>query len=263
MLFKAKIAAKTGIDIRNIPASYQILGDVMLLKFGCIEDEKKKIADAILRLYPNVKTVCEIKGVSGELRQPSIKKIAGNGIETLHKEHGIMYKLDVAKVMFSKGNHFERQRILSQVKKNENVVDMFAGIGYFSIGIAKHAKNVYAIEKNPVAFRYLEENIKLNKISNIDAMNADCSGVFLNGVADRVIMGYFPHTEKFLPFALKMLKKNGVVHFHNTYLESELWTKPEGHLKVLGNFKVLMKKKVKSVAPRCYHIVMDIGVSKV
>lgn len=261
MNFRQKIARETGISAEKVPASYQILGDVMLLKFGCSEVEKKKIADTILQLYPYVKTVCETKGVSGELRQPFVRKLAGNGTETVHKENGIFYKLDAAKLMFSKGNHLERQRLLGEVKKNEVVVDMFAGIGYFSLPIAKHVKKMYAIEKNPISFGYLEENISSNKLQNVEAMNADCRDVQMQGVADRIIMGYFPHTEKFLPFALKILKPHGIVHFHNAYREDELWKKPEEQLKVLGDFRLLSKRKVKSIAPRRWHAVMDVQVA--
>ncbi|MBI2579738.1 MAG: class I SAM-dependent methyltransferase family protein [Candidatus Aenigmarchaeota archaeon] len=261
MNFRQKIARETGIREGSIPASYQVLGDVMLLKLmKASGEEKKKIASAVLELYPYIKTVCEIKGVEGELRRPKILKLGGNGTETTHKESGILYNLDAAKVMFSKGNHFERRRLLKQAGTNEVIVDMFAGIGYFSLPLARHVRKVYSLEKNPVAFRYLKENIKLNKLSNIEAVNADCREAALEGVADRLIMGYFPGTERFLPFALKMLKDGGIVHFHNSYSGDELWNKPAEDLKALGNFRVLEKKKVKSIAPRRWHIVMDVEV---
>ena len=139
---------------------------------------------------------------------------------------------------------------------------MFAGIGYFSLPLAKHVKKIYAIEKNPDAFHYLKKNIELNKLTNIEAINADCLDVPLCGVADRVVMGYFPRTEKFLPLASKFLKRNGILHFHNVYKEDELWSIPEEHLKALGNFKVLSKKKVKSTGPRKWHVVLDVEVKK-
>ena len=261
MSFRQKIAAETGLSQDSIPSSYQILGEVMLLKFlRCNDTEKKKIARCILELYPDVKTVCEITGIEGELRRPVVKKLAGNGTETTHKESGILYMLDVSKVMFSKGNHFERKRLLGQVTSREIIVDMFAGIGYFSLPLSKHVKKIYAIEKNPDAFHYLKKNIALNKASNMEAMNADCRDVSIVG-ADRVLMGYFPGTEKFLPFASRFLKKNGILYFHNVYKEDELWTKAEEHLKILGKFRILSKKKVKSVGPRMWHVVLDVQVN--
>lgn len=169
--------------------------------------------------------------------------------------------LDASKVMFSKGNHFERQRLLKQVCANETVVDMFAGIGYFSLPLARHVKKVYAIEKNPDAFRYLEKNIILNKALNTEAINADCREVSLEGIADRLLMGYFPGTEKFLPVAMRFLKRSGILHFHNVYKEDEMWEKAEEHMKVLKNFKIMSRKKVKSVGPRMWHVVLDVQVN--
>ena len=157
MSFKKKLSS---LEIEDMPSSYQIIGDVMLLKFIKIKSisKKKHIAQALLDVFPYLKTVCEIKGVSGELRQPRIKKLAGNGTETIHKEHGILYKLDVSKIMFSKGNLSERKRLTGKISKDEIIIDMFSGIGYFSLGIAKNteAKKIYAIEKNPIAFKYLK-----------------------------------------------------------------------------------------------------------
>jgi len=160
--------------------------------------------------------------------------------------------------MFSKGNLYERQRLLKQVGK-EIVVDMFAGIGYFSLGIARQAK-VYAIEKNPVAFRYLKENIRINKINNIIPILGDCRKVKIEK-ADRVIMGYLSKTEKFLPAALRFIDK-GIIHYHNVYKSNELWDKPLKDIEKAcksRQYKILYKRKVKSVAPRTFHVVIDIN----
>lgn len=265
MPFRQKLAEITRIEEGLLPSSYQIIGHVLLIKFMHIRKlgEKKKVAAAILELLPYVKTVCEIVKVESEFRTPKLRKLAGNGTITVHKEHGISYKLDAAKIMFSKGNLFERQRLAGVAKPHETVVDMFAGIGYFSLGLASHVRKIYAIEKNPIAYGYLQNNIKLNKAINIEAILGDNRKVALDRVADRVVMGYFPHTEKFLPAALTMLKSKGIIHFHNVYKEAELWHKPMSHLDRMGvNYKILGKKKVKSVAPRTYHVVLDVLIDK-
>ncbi len=267
MPFKEKLAKLTGIDKDCIPASYQIIGHVMLLKFMKIKNQarKNKIASAILSAFPYVKTVCEIIRVESELRIPKVRRLAGDGTITTHKEHGILYRLDAAKIMFSKGNLFERKRLIDRVKPGETIADMFAGIGYFSLPLAKRAKEVIAIEKNPVSFKYLLENIGLNRIKNISPVLSDNRSVPLENVADRVVMGYFPGTEKFLPFALKMLKIKGTIHFHNAYRKDDLWKKPLDTMEsMLENMKweLLEKKIVKSVAPNTYHVVMDISVAK-
>ncbi len=267
MSFKKRLAEATGMDENWLPSSYQIVGRVLLLKLMKIKklSEKKKIAASILSLFPYVKTVYEISRVENEFRIPKVKKLAGNGTVTIHKEHGIFYKLDVSKIMFSKGNLFERQRLVRKVKASETLIDMFAGIGYFSLPLARHVKKIYAVEKNPVAFRYLKENIKLNRIKNIEPILGDNREILLSDTADRISMGCFPDTEKFLPFAIKMLKKKGVIHFHNAYRSDELWNKPLTHLDkglASATYKILDKKKVKSVGPNRYHVVLDVLVKK-
>jgi len=285
MSFKQRLAKVCSIDEKLLPGSYQIIGDVLLLKFMKIDrlSRKKSIAAAILDLLPYVKTVCEISKVESEFRIPRVRKLAGNGTVTTHREHDILYRLDASKIMFSKGNLFERQRLIKIVKPNETVVDMFAGIGYFSLGLAKKVNKVIAIEKNPLAFGYMKENIKLNKINNIEPILGDNRKLTINGIADRIIMGYFqtdrrrqldvpkvrhfvgaPNgSERFLPFAVKMLKNKGVIHFHNVYRKDELWHKPIRELEKLGvTYRIIDKKIVKSVAPNTYHVVLDINVRK-
>lgn len=270
MSLKEKLAKATGMPAAKLPSGYQIIGDVMLLKLKVKSPkQKKKIADAVISLLPYVKTVCEIKEVRGELREPSVSMLAGNSTITVHKENDVLYKIDVSKIMFSKGNMSERKRLLEHVKDGETVIDMFAGIGYFSLPIAKftQAREIIAIEKNPTAYNYLTDNITLNKINNIVAIQGDCkiAARSLHAKADRIVMGYFPGTEEFLAAALWMAKPGCTIHFHNIYSEKELWKKPlsqiEEMCKVFSKkHQIILKKKVKSFSPKKWHIVIDFKV---
>ena len=265
MRFVERLSAATGIEKEKLPASYQVLGHVFLSKMLRLnKGEKTIVAKTIMEILPYVKTVCEISAVTGELRQPVVTKIAGNGTETIHRESGIIYKLDTAKIMFSKGNFSERNRLLDSVRPDETIIDMFAGIGYFTLGIAKKAKKVIAIEKNEEAFRYLIENVKLNSLTNVELINADNRAVALEEKADRILMGYFPSTEAFLPAAVRMAKPDAVIHYHNVCNESELWgNEMEKIRNMVGNFDVITKKKVKDVAPRRVHYVVDLKLKEI
>ncbi len=258
----------TGITPDKLPSSYQIIGDIILFKLPKLNTrEKKQVAEATLNILPYVKTVCEIFGISGELRKPKVKKIVGGSTETIHKEHGIFYKLDVSKVMFSKGNLTERKRLVEQIKPSEVIIDMFAGIGYFSIPLAKKAKKIYAIEKNPISAKYLKENIELNRLNNVEVIGGDCSKTKIPERADRVIMGYFPGTEKFLSTAFGFIKSGGIIHYHDVLVKDELWNKPieiiEKYAEKNGfKVEIIEKKRVKNFAPNIYHIVIDFKVNK-
>ena len=100
-------------------------------------------------------------------------------------------------------------------------------------------------------------------MKNVQVLEGDCRKVQVPEKADRVIMGYLPGTERFLPAAFGFLGKKGVIHFHNTYRESELWETP---IKILEKEaekagyrleKILYRGKVKQYAPRVQHIVID------
>ena len=273
MSFKEKLALTTGIDSSKLPSSYQIIGDIFLAKLPKIKSatDRKKIASGVVKILPYIKTVCEIKGVSGELRKPKIRVILGRSTETIHKENGCLFKIDVSKIMFSKGNLSERKRLLGEVKKGEVVVDMFAGIGYFSVPPAKFssAGKIYSIEKNKESFGYLKENVLLNKIKNIEPLLGDCRKIKTPEKADRVLMGYLPKTYLFLPAAFGFLKDSGIINYHDTFSKGELWEKPVSTLeKEAGKSgfklkKILEKKIVKDYAPNVCHVVVDAEFEKV
>jgi tRNA wybutosine-synthesizing protein 2 len=226
----------------------------------------KKIGRIILENIPDTKTVCRRKDfIATPFRKPSLVVIAGEkNTETIHKEHGIIYKLDVNEIMFAKGNLNERNRIAKLVKKNEIVVDMFAGIGYFSLSIAKTSKpkKVYSIEINPVAYNYLKENIKLNKVEEkVVPIIGDCVIELpkLGRIADRVIMGLLPSCKEYLIDAMKVIKPNGIIHYHGTaYDWKELFDDVNTAAEIEGfKTELIRKTRVKSYAPKIYHWVLD------
>lgn len=252
-------------------ASFHIIGDIALVKFkkDTKSSEKNAFAAALVKKMKRIKSVCELQEISGELRRPVLKKLVGEETTTVHREHGISYKIDLAELMFSKGNVAERKRLIPTVKDNEKILDMFAGIGYFCLGIAKMhpSAEIIACEKNSVAFRFLNENIELNKIANIITMNEDCRKLEFENCFDRIIMGYFPRTETFLDNALKMIKPGGTIHLHNIYNEKELWSRPIEQIrsaceKRKMEFNILEERKVKSYAPHVYHVVVDFSIDE-
>ena len=145
------------------------------------------------------------------------------------QEDSCLFKLDLEKVYFNPKLASERKRVAEKVAAGECVVDMFAGVGTFSILIAKRSpeSKVIAIDINPDAIFYLRENIRLNKISNVSAIQGDVreiSGKFA-GVADRIIMNLPKESHIFLKDALRMLKNRGIIHFYtieSAYTEDEM-----------------------------------------
>lgn len=133
-------------------------------------------------------------------------------------EGGTRYILRSDLVMFCGGNATERMHFRNGVHcgKKEVVVDMFAGIGYFSLPLAcsDHAPHtLYALEKNPVSARLLALNIAANtsslKAKRVRVLCGDnrVVGGELLGTADRVIMGYIPNCGPFLKRAVGFLRR--------------------------------------------------------
>jgi tRNA wybutosine-synthesizing protein 2 len=206
-----------------LPKKVRFIGNIAI--FHCsekLDPYLKEIGEIIMKLYPSTKSILKIDKIEGIYRIPKVKLIAGNNdVETIHKEYGCEYKLDVSKLMFCLGNSFERVRTAIQVREWETIIDMFAGIGQFSIPAAKisRPKKIYAIEINPLAYYYLKENIKLNGTYNIEAILGDSREIILNKlrrIADRIFMGYFPETINFFEYALEAIsEKGGIIHFHD------------------------------------------------
>lgn len=256
-------------ELSRVPSGWQILGDIIIVNIpAALESKKTQIAEALLSMYPKCKSVVRDLGIEGQFRQPKRELLLGTSTETIHKEHGCLFKQDVTKVMYSKGNLEERKR-MSRLGKGEVVLDMFAGIGYFSIPMAVHSrpKKIISIEINPESFSYLKENIWLNHVEDIiTPVLGDCSQAAPEGEADRVIMGYVAITHHYLEPAIRALKKNGgTLHYHETVHENLAWTRPEERIKraaeKLGKkAEVLETRRIKKYSPGVLHVVIDVKI---
>lgn len=240
----------------------KLIGDILVVK------KEPEDIDEILKL-PYVNNIVKIGSIHGQKREPDVTIIHGDRTETIHKENYCKFKIDVAKVMWSKGNTAERKRMSTLPEKDETIIDMFAGIGYFTIPMAVHskAKKIYAIEINPVSYNFLCENIKLNKVEDIvEPILGDCNLQEFDHVADRIMMGYIGNTHHYLDSAIKYLKEGGIIHYHESTPEAILFTRPVERVKTAAkkqgrSIEVLNKRSIKKYSPGVHHTVVDIRVN--
>jgi tRNA (guanine37-N1)-methyltransferase len=203
----------------QLPTSFDVIGDVYIIK---LPDEllpyTEEIGKALLEAHKNARVVALDRGIIGELRTRGLKVIAGEDRTlTVHTEYGIRYQLDPAKVYFSPRLATERKRVSDLAGPDERIIDMFAGVGPFSLMLARFSEPriVYAVDKNPDAINFLMTNIKMNKIKNLSPMLGDTREL-MPGLAnpDRVIMN-LPHSSlEFLDIALQRVNPGGTVHLY-------------------------------------------------
>ena len=208
----------------------------------------------------------KINHIQGTKREPVFEILYGNETETINKENGCLFKLDLAKVMWSKGNNNERLRIAKLVQDGETVIDMFSGIGYFSIPIGVHAnaKEVISIEINPNSYEFLCENIKLNKLNNITPVLGDCKVKTPNFKADRIIMGYVKTTHHYLQTAIDSLNEGGILHYHETVPEKMINTRPISRIVAEAGSRdvdLIKINKIKKYSPGVWHVVVDARIN--
>ena len=205
-----------GVPAAAHPARWERFGDVAVVRLSDAARMYASQIGAALAEVLDVRAVVEdVSGVHGVYRTPEVRILWGRGLEVVHTEGGVRYMFDVAKIMFSSGNLPERTSIASKVPDGAVVVDLFAGIGYFSLPIAVHARpaRVYACELNPVAYHYLVENVRLNRARNVVPLLGDCRATAPRGVADFVVMGHFSAAE-YLDVAFDALRGTGAIVYH-------------------------------------------------
>ena len=234
---------------------YKKIGDILILN-----DDYDNLDE--LASKHNVKTIMKIDHIQGTKREPVYKVLYGHETETVNKENKCLFKLDLSKVMWSKGNVNERLRIAKLVRDGETVLDMFAGIGYFSIPIGVHsnAKQVISIEINPNSHYYLCENIELNKCDNITPVLGDCLVETPKYKANRILMGYVKTTHHYLKVAVESLNKGGIIHYHETVPEKLMETRPISRIRQAAgdrDVELLKINKIKKYAPGVEHVVID------
>jgi tRNA wybutosine-synthesizing protein 2 len=244
----------------------KVIGDILVLKNN-VGNPFEGDPQELLKI-PGVKRVVRLGRIKGLKREPEVEVLLGEGTETIHKENHCFYKLDVARIMWSKGNTTERKRMAQVVQNGETIVDLFAGIGYFTIPMAVHAKpyKIYAVEINPVSLEYLKENIELNKVQDVvEPILGNCRDLAPRNVADRVLMGYIGNTEEYLDVAMDVLKDEGVIHYHESVPDKLKFKRPaERVINAAKGFdvEILNQRIIKKYSPGVYHVVVDAKVHK-
>jgi tRNA (guanine37-N1)-methyltransferase len=262
-------------EVSQVYSAFDQIGDIVIIKIpNELMPKKKFIADTILAHVKSAKAVfAQVSPVRGDYRVRNLEFIAGeNRTITEYKEHGCRFRVDVAKTYFSPRLSTERLRIANMVGEGETIVNMFAGVGTYSILMARMNKTckVYSIDSNAVAAELCEANAKLNKVQDrVVSIHGDAGEVIkdkLAGQADRVLMPLPESAKEFVDSAVLALKKKGVVHYFihikadNKRTSKNLGLQDAHKAFVKYNHIVQQVRVVRGVGPRIYQIVADVLV---
>lgn len=268
-----RLRPELGEAVASLPRKWERLGDVVVLRLpeGLLGDGlAAQVGGAYAEALGARIVLHDRGGIRGQLRRPDVVRLHGDGAaETLVMQDRIRYHLDPEQVMFSSGNIDERIHMGRVRATGETFVDLFAGIGYFTLPLLVHAGAArgYACELNPASARFLRKNAYRNGVADrLDVLEGDCRDLAPLDVADRVLLGWFPGGHHYLDVALAALKHHGgILHYHDTAKvddpEAELLAHLEAVLPQAG-FRLADAscRVVKSYSPGVVHAVLDAEV---
>ncbi|XP_041315158.1 tRNA wybutosine-synthesizing protein 2 homolog isoform X2 [Pyrgilauda ruficollis] len=156
---------------RDVPHAWHRHGDLVLLSEDSFRAEPwERLGSA---LWETVASALGAQRVARRgrvmpdgMRSPRVTLLLGQHGWVEHVDNGIRYTFDVTKCMFSPGNITEKLRVASLPCSGEVLVDLYAGIGYFTLPFLVHAGAafVHACEWNSHAVEALHRSLVLNGV---------------------------------------------------------------------------------------------------
>jgi tRNA (guanine37-N1)-methyltransferase len=275
MLKQAMTGILTEAEAEELYGAFDQIGNIIILRVpDALLPKRKIIGEVLLEKVKTAKSIYyQSSPVEGDYRIRKLELLAGEDkTETEYKEHGCRFIVDVEKTFFSPRLSTERERIAELIKDGETVINMFGGVGMFSIVAAKKKKcHVYNIDINPDAARLCTKNIQLNKLrGTVESIEGDAAKVIeekLLETGDRVLMLLPERSDEFLGNAIRAAKKNAIIHYYcHTHAEKKglVSSLASQHFLEVVNVKseILGAKIVRPVGPRFYQAVVDAKISK-
>lgn len=265
----------TAEEAEELFGAFDQIGNIIILRIpNSLLSKRKLIGEVLLDKVKTAKSVFyQSSPVEGNYRIRQLELLAGDDrTETQYKEHGCRFKVDVEKTFFSPRLSAERLRIADLIQDGETIINMFGGIGMFSIVAAKKKRcHVYNIDINPYAAKLCSENILQNKLKGtVESIEGDSTEIIeksLFDIGDRVLMLLPERSDEFLDTAIKALKERGVLHYY-CHIHSDkkgyVITEATKHFLSVINVKskILGARIVRPVGPRFYQAAVDSLISK-
>ncbi|MBI5146966.1 MAG: class I SAM-dependent methyltransferase family protein [Thaumarchaeota archaeon] len=275
MLKKALEGVLSEEESLKLFSAFDQIGEIIIVRIpDSLLSKKKMIGEALLEnVHPAKSVFYQATPVEGDFRTRNLEILAGeDNTETEYKEYGCRFKVDVEKAFFSPRLSTERDRIAQMIQDGETMINMFGGVGMFSIIAAKKKKcTVYNIDLNPYAAKLCEENIKLNKLAGkVISIHGDAAQVVkeqIQNMGDRTLMLLPERSDEFLDSAISATKSGGIIHYyshqHADKRQAAVEVSKQHYLQVTPvKSDVLGGRMVRAVGPRYYQTVVDVRITK-
>jgi len=262
-------------ESEELISAFDQIGSIIIVRIpDSLLHKKKIIGETLLNEVKIVRSVFyQSSAVEGNFRTRNLEILAGeDNTETEYKEFGCRFIVDVKNAFFSPRLSTERERITKLTQDGEVLTNMFAGVGMFSIMVAKKKKcTVYSLDLNPTASKLCERNIVLNKLAGkVISINGDASKIIearLIDKSDRTLTLLPERTDEFLESAIKTTKSGGIIdynsHMHADKKSDAGRLSEEHYLKITPvKSEILDSKIVRAVGPRYYQTVVDVKITK-
>jgi tRNA (guanine37-N1)-methyltransferase len=255
-------------DILGWEPTYERLGDIVIVD----EDDPERAEEAARAIaesaLPAKTVVNRASPIEGELRVRRWDVLYGDGTETVHREYGCAFALDIAEVYFSPRLATERHRVVEQVESGERFFDMFAGVGPFVIPAAKRGAEAVGVDLNGVAVEYLRENAERNDVADrVTAIAGDVRDVEgYDDWADRLVMN-LPHSaDEFLDTAVTLAGEDCTLHYYDIQHEDDPFGPGERAIREAAGpeyeVEVLERREVRSYAPHELNVCLDVRLRR-
>ena len=271
----------------DIPTKWEKFSDVIIFPQNSFSEtgwgSDEKLWTTIANSF-DVQRVARMGEVQGEFRKSGVELLLGEDDWVVRREHGIDFGYNFTQCMWSAGNVTERGRIANGNHEGERILDLYAGIGYYTLpflsegtrgpngerGEGRGAAHVVACEWNPISIKALKWSLTANNLQErCTILEGDNRNQELKPEFNRINLGLLPSSEEGYTIALQALKtEGGVMHIHGLASggEEEVWANNLAeNLSNIGPFSCSVEhiERVKWYAPHQRHIVVDIRASPV
>ena len=101
-------------------------------------------------------------------------------------------------------NEILLNKMMPYLGKNQHICDAGSGLGYLSLAMAPHVRQVTAVEKHPDAAAVLEENCRHRGVTNVISRCADLDSIYPQERYDAMVFCFFGR----IPQILRLAKRH-------------------------------------------------------